>query len=447
MTRIESSWERSPSTDSTSRKPHLQEKLGVGYIRCVRILPSFTNGIHCETRIFQPGTSVPYKALSYAWRDNAAADSNVTSHIWPGFGQDSIIVDDRKRSVGFNLYEFLERASRLPQEFSGWLWIDALCIDQSDAEERTRQIGIMSQIFGRASQVVVWLGKDDVFTDIAMEALSTGKHASWDRNIPLTNTIWQLCERPYWKRLWVFQELKLASDILLMCGKKLLPWEPFQSYWRGVLDHFEAVSGDSADKMELTLATSMVMLRTRPTASSLWDLLRATKNLECSDIRDRAYALLSVATEGHEGIQADYDASVSTLAHRILSSKHAITPPVSLEAVMDECQFLQEVLKMQPGEMYRCGGSYQRPPEVLNRSESARFWREWVSFHDHFEVARLLGFVGGVSRTSRVRGPSFMKIQDLGRLLVQWFVLDVPTSEVVITRAHGVAFRFGGDPK
>jgi hypothetical protein len=440
MARSESQWTRSldgTSTDSMSPELHLQTKLGVGYIRYVRILPGFTYDIHCETRVFQSGKLVSYKALSYAWGDNFAAYTNntspclVSSQMWCALTGEYILVDGRRRRVGRNLHHFLHHASRLPQQFSGWLWIDALCIDQSDAEERTRQIGIMSQIFSRASQVVVWLGNADVFTDIAMEALSTGKHASWDRTIPLTNTIWQLCERPYWKRLWVFQELKLASDILLMCGGRLLPWEPFQSYWRGVLDHFEAVSGDSADKMELTLATSMVMLRTKPTASSLWDLLRATKNLECSDKRDRAYALLSVATEGHEHIQADYGASISTLAHRILSSKHAITPPASLEAVMDECQFLQEVLRMQPGEMYLYEGSCHRPSEVLSRSENVRFWHEWVSFHDHFEVARLLGFVGSISGTSRVRGPSLMKIQDLGRLLVQWFGMDVSTSDVV----------------
>jgi hypothetical protein len=56
------------------------------------------------------------------------------------------------------LYLFVQQAKMRPQRFSCWLWIDALSIDQSKYDERAHQIVIMSLIFGRADQVIAWLG-------------------------------------------------------------------------------------------------------------------------------------------------------------------------------------------------------------------------------------------------------------------------------------------------
>ena len=39
------------------------------------------------------------------------------------------------------------------------LWIDALCINQSDIEERSSQVAFMSSVYSRAVRVIVWLGE------------------------------------------------------------------------------------------------------------------------------------------------------------------------------------------------------------------------------------------------------------------------------------------------
>jgi hypothetical protein len=90
---------------------------------------------------------------------------------------------------------------------------------------------------------------------------------------------------------------------------------------------------------------------------SLWNILRDTRNLECADQRDRVYALLSVATRGHENIEADYSTNTPPhLAHMILQNKYAMRPPRALDDVLMGCEFLEDVFRMDRFTMlpYRC---------------------------------------------------------------------------------------------
>ncbi|KAK2061504.1 HET-domain-containing protein, partial [Colletotrichum caudatum] len=47
--------------------------------------------------------------------------------------------------------------------FPGWardVWVDAICINQEDSNERSHQVGIMQYIYATAIRVVVYLGED-----------------------------------------------------------------------------------------------------------------------------------------------------------------------------------------------------------------------------------------------------------------------------------------------
>lgn len=49
------------------------------------------------------------------------------------------------------------------------LWIDAICINQNDHEERSSQVAMMSLVYTGASQVCVWIGEDDVESMMALQ--------------------------------------------------------------------------------------------------------------------------------------------------------------------------------------------------------------------------------------------------------------------------------------
>lgn len=51
------------------------------------------------------------------------------------------------------------------------LWIDSICINQEDVEERNSQVKIMGDIYKNASTVVIWLGASDDYTRIAFGTL------------------------------------------------------------------------------------------------------------------------------------------------------------------------------------------------------------------------------------------------------------------------------------
>jgi len=327
----------------------------------------------------------------------------------------------------------------------GWLWIDALCIDQSDAGERTHQVKIMSNIFKEASQVIAWLGPAYDSSEHAMVAISeyTDRPAIDDSlRSPetLSEAICSLCERPYWKRLWVFQELRHARHISIMCGESNLSWSQFKTLQQ-VIEDLVKTSVRDLRWLRESLATRMIEMRTREVDTSLWNLLWETRNLECADQRDRVYALLSVATEGHENVEADYTRTkpmdfnlwlllVQTrslesgnqkdgrrplfnvadeehantqmdfdtfvqpieLAHQILRNEYAVRPPVSLAIVLQDCRFLEQVFRMTKDSINCYWDSHRdRHKCVDNNSFPLDLsWFAWAKFHHHPAVSQLV---------------------------------------------------------
>jgi hypothetical protein len=132
------------------------------------------------------------------------------------------------------------------------IWIDALCINQSDLQERARQVNIMQKIYKGAGSLAVWLGiedsgSSDAFTFIGQiqQALIQRKMKALDiststRDIladtaksVATHQIWPslkaLFSRPWFARVWVIQEFALCPDIgrevgvTFCCGQSRVP--------------------------------------------------------------------------------------------------------------------------------------------------------------------------------------------------------------------------------
>jgi hypothetical protein len=121
--------------------------LPAGSIHLLRVLSSSNNGcVRIELHTF--GAPKPYKCLSYMWGES---DKN-----------QQIRIDDEPHTVRANLFSFLKVAAN---HWSGkWLWIDALCIDQSDNQERGHQVQRMGDIYREATEVLVWLHLDESLT-------------------------------------------------------------------------------------------------------------------------------------------------------------------------------------------------------------------------------------------------------------------------------------------
>ncbi|KAK4205557.1 heterokaryon incompatibility protein-domain-containing protein [Triangularia verruculosa] len=186
-----------------------------------------------------------YSALSYVWGD--ANDMQ------------SIILDGQTFQVTHNLFTALERL--YADGFSGKIWIDAICINQSDNDEKAVQVQLMTSIYSRAEEVFIWLGPGPdggalqtiarlsaLFQGEVMNKYRAGKHDFISlRDTFIKNVvdlavedqgqndrtdgfdfeaIFRLCtERQWWRRVWVIQELVLAKKATVLCGVASASWK------------------------------------------------------------------------------------------------------------------------------------------------------------------------------------------------------------------------------
>jgi hypothetical protein len=132
-----------------------------GGIRLLRLLPSLI-----EDEPLQ-GQLIDYPLIGSG---NRYHHYDALSYVWGSVDYlKSIAIDDCTLSITTNLHDAL--LSLRNHSFERVIWIDAICINQSDDLEKEGQIRIMADIYLRAHCVVVWLGKSADESDQAMETI------------------------------------------------------------------------------------------------------------------------------------------------------------------------------------------------------------------------------------------------------------------------------------
>ena len=255
-------------------------------------------------------TLVPeYEALSYAW-GSAKRTTRVYIQDAEG-GRESTL------NITQNLAEALQELRY--QDKPRTLWIDAICVDQSNIPERGHQVIRMADIYPQASRVVVWVGPerhDSAFVIRELVALGSTVEVHWDGPIqikPLSGrdhdqwlneplpvmkdfkshkSLWYFLNRPWFTRLWIWQEIRLAKkNAELLCGRESMSWDTFRtaimclSNKRHFLPSFLAIPTQQVTEI----------CNYRPSLDKLDFLLCATRYARCSDERDRIYSLLNLS--------------------------------------------------------------------------------------------------------------------------------------------------------
>lgn len=205
-------------------------------IRLLEILPGDDAHVFCRMHMANSdsidslridGKYRTYEALSYTWHGQALTKT--------------IFCDEKLLQVTHSIHDALRALRR--SSTSRLLWIDAICINQTDLQERSHQVSIMKQIYSRAALVISWLGKEDEHSATAFqfiekiikrhisagESLHASPDAIWSKqtmdamNLPhFPSYEWEalarLFERPYFCRIWVVQELVVSSKTVVRCG-------------------------------------------------------------------------------------------------------------------------------------------------------------------------------------------------------------------------------------
>lgn len=136
--------------------------------RAIRLL-SFdlesTDRIRCTLRTYDLPSCPPYIALSYAWGS-------------PWHTRE-IVVSEQPFVVRDNLWWALKtlKIHGTPAQIDdppAYFWIDAICIDQHNVEERNHQVGMMKDIFSKARWVIAWLGGTGDNSEEIFEQITRG---------------------------------------------------------------------------------------------------------------------------------------------------------------------------------------------------------------------------------------------------------------------------------
>lgn len=165
-----------------------------------------------------------YEALSYTWGDST--------------DKQACFVNKRPFLATRNLEAALMRLRHESQE--RLLWVDSICINQTNVAEVNTQVQRMWAIYERARQVVVFLGPEADDSDEAFRLLSIlspmqanngdsyiTKLLSEQNMAASWNALLCLMRRGWWSRAWIIQEYAVASKVSFVCGSEELDGEDF----------------------------------------------------------------------------------------------------------------------------------------------------------------------------------------------------------------------------
>lgn len=330
-----------------------------------------------------------YIAISYAWGDNP--------------GQAEILLNGSSVTVAGSaeraLRAILSGVRQTEMDIRCLIWIDAICIQQANLEEKSHQVAMMGKIYAEAASVVIWLGSDDDgSTAAALKAMRLLQHdraalgISEDELLqkPFTRS-WYADDHqlPYWSnppphgvdwkaidtflrarwfsRLWIVQELAHAREVVCFRGRLLIPWELLMPviHWIRLRKFPECVSTIGDFEARLESINRLMQLRENPEEERSFDfLLFLNVHFNAGNPCDRVYALLGLRKSRQVAeLEAVPNGKVEVDYERPLGDLYAQATYVSMlvSQSLDPLQFL---------------------PVTAFRVREEGIWPSWVPSYD-----------------------------------------------------------------
>ncbi|KAI1323033.1 heterokaryon incompatibility protein-domain-containing protein [Xylariaceae sp. FL0255] len=323
-----SSWGSQPSAYPYH---HLMEN----DVRLLRILPG-DGPIECILHQMPLAEELMFYALSYVWgKSNERAD---------------IKLEGKSFQVTRNLHEALQYL-RDRDDVDGYIWIDAICLNQSNLEEKSMQIPRMVDIYRAALAVFIWLGSNaapsnkpkilDKRASLSLanpvELLRNEKTCS-DSMVELlfdkATSLWEdwelpddeseeervlrdvfgssydavlqatagLLQRQWFKRIWTIQECIFDISATVLAGRYKVDLSRFIKLVKTLAFHNRVLvlaSGYSRivalDQLTAKYDNSGVLAR-KSASQRIITVLAGVRNKEATDPRDQLYGLLGIVT-------------------------------------------------------------------------------------------------------------------------------------------------------
>lgn len=267
-----------------------------------------------EALSFRADGLAGFEALSYTWDKNKSSQPIFVEE------QDGPIIVVMQSLTNALLHLRYPNKPRL-------MWVDELCIDQSNDVEKSIQVAMMGSIYRAATSVIAWLGPEKDSSNRAINTLSwigsqvSVDYSRWivnpseectddsfrnmDANIPLrpedTEAIYHLVSRRWFERLWIRQEvLVYESRAMVQCGFYTIAWSSLR---KALLCLY--MKRRPRYPFEDRLYDRLISLRGlvgQPSTVPLGFIRVVFGQSKCTDHRDRVYALLEFLPESDRAI-------------------------------------------------------------------------------------------------------------------------------------------------
>jgi hypothetical protein len=264
---------------------------------------------------------VQYVALSYTWDDGTNESQNFQHLALNGTALALPIRENLWRAIRVVGGEIMQKDM--------YLWVDAVCVNQDDFSERNSQLLLMPDIYLGAIFVAIWLGEESEdtpgakqqITDLANHLVnldltlgstarlsigdryaSAASHISPDDGIcsdaAKSQAIWDILNRPWFSRAGIAQEVTGAQERRFYYGDGWIPWEvlALNSEVAHKLAHFDATK---TKPNPFTILDKITKWRKGniKTRRHLLDLLGELRVYDCTDPRDKIYAIAGLASD------------------------------------------------------------------------------------------------------------------------------------------------------
>jgi hypothetical protein len=265
------------------------------------------------------GPHPPYSALSYTW--------GLSPHMgesWP------LQIGQRHLPVLPSLWPFVQALRIKGHLLDGtWWWIDSICIDQTNIEERGQHVRRMKHTYQNAHRVVVWLGEQSEDSDSALDfigLLNEINDAKYSKEI-LHEILHQdeyrgrwiafrnFFLREWWNRVSTIQEFAIPSNIPFWCGQRHISRDAIFAALT-VADRCSAPKfkdtiafHHSFNRRRVWLLYEVAKMSAKSITLSLLALATYFCSNEATDDRDRLYGFTGLCNEDH-GLEINYASSV-----------------------------------------------------------------------------------------------------------------------------------------
>ncbi|CZR69694.1 uncharacterized protein PAC_19594 [Phialocephala subalpina] len=318
--------------DSRERisQSYIYSQLARSSIRLLRFISSTSpNAIECELQTFPLSYTPQYHSLSYFWGDPIR--------------ENTLSCNGKKIMITTTLKQALERLINLDRGGVKWIWIDQICINQANSEEKGIQVNMMREIYQKSEGTVVWLGpnilgiettarllekmqclhKEDqdpingrrkrkfyTLTEFEAKTLPPAGDRSW-------KILAEILARPWFVRTWVIQEAVLSRvQPRMLCGSYELDWQKLLGSCSWMVSLCYRITPIFQYTDAWHAVRSLHLFNDLMNVGLPWDLetlINRAIRFKATEPRDKIYSLVGLAGEASDSstipkvLQADYN--------------------------------------------------------------------------------------------------------------------------------------------